>query len=61
MSGRVSDRGLDHDGTILRERPTALLARETNGDLALVLPFWRAQIAGAVTDADRLALGRLDQ
>ncbi|MFF0477305.1 nucleotidyltransferase [Streptomyces sp. NPDC004284] len=27
-------------------RPTSLLARETNGDLALLLPGWRAQPAG---------------
>ena len=42
-----------------RYHPTALLARETNGDLALVLPSWRAQVAAAVTDADRLALSRV--
>ncbi|MER5202939.1 nucleotidyltransferase [Streptomyces sp. NPDC002825] len=29
-------------------RPTSLLARETNGDLALLLPGWRAQPAGRV-------------
>ena len=38
-----------------RYRPTALLARETNGDLGLVLPRWRARFAEAVTDADRQA------
>lgn len=42
-----------------RYRPTALLARETNGDLALVRPSWRAQVAAAVTGADRLALSRV--
>ncbi|MGY0017628.1 nucleotidyltransferase domain-containing protein [Streptomyces sp. cg35] len=30
-----------------RYRPTSLLARETNGDLALFLPRWREQIAAA--------------
>jgi uncharacterized protein len=33
-----------------RYRPTALLARETNGDLGLVLPDWRARAGRAVTD-----------
>ncbi len=28
-------------------RPDSLLARETNGDLALLLPRWRARIAAA--------------
>ncbi|MFG2140887.1 nucleotidyltransferase [Streptomyces sp. NPDC048650] len=41
-----------------RYRPTALLARETNGDLALVLPRWRAKAAEAATDADRRTLSR---
>ena len=41
-----------------RYRPTGLLARETNGDLALVLPRWRARAAQAVTDADRRTLSR---
>ncbi|MFI1410931.1 nucleotidyltransferase [Streptomyces sp. NPDC020707] len=31
-----------------RYRPGTLLARETNGDLALLLPRWRERIAGAV-------------
>lgn len=39
-------------------RPTSLLARETNGDLALVLPRWRARAAEVATDADRKALSR---
>ncbi|CAM5536568.1 MULTISPECIES: nucleotidyltransferase domain-containing protein [Streptomyces] len=30
-----------------RYRPDTLLARETNGDLGLLLPRWRARIAGA--------------
>ncbi|MFG3116606.1 nucleotidyltransferase [Streptomyces sp. NPDC048197] len=41
-----------------RYRPTALLARETNGDLARVLPRWRAKAAEAATDADRWKLSR---
>ncbi|MFI6690532.1 nucleotidyltransferase domain-containing protein [Streptomyces sp. NPDC050433] len=42
-----------------RYRPTTLLARETNGDLARVLPRWRTEFAEAATDADRRSLGRL--
>lgn len=42
-----------------RYRPTTLLARETNGDLALALNRWRARAAEAVTDADRRALSRV--
>lgn len=42
-----------------RYRPTALLARETNGDLARVLPHWRAKAAETTTDADRRTLSRL--
>ncbi|WP_165984179.1 nucleotidyltransferase domain-containing protein [Streptomyces sp. YIM 98790] len=41
-----------------RYRPTSLLARETNGDLALVLPHWRARAAAAATDAERRTLNR---
>jgi predicted nucleotidyltransferase len=41
-----------------RYRPTGLLARETNGDLALRLARWRAQAAEAVTDNDRKVLSR---
>ncbi|CAM5700855.1 Putative nucleotidyltransferase OS=Streptomyces griseomycini OX=66895 GN=FHS37_005294 PE=4 SV=1 [Streptomyces griseomycini] len=41
-----------------RYRPTTLLARETNGDLARVLPRWRARAAEATTDADRRILSR---
>ncbi|MFI2380504.1 nucleotidyltransferase, partial [Streptomyces sp. NPDC018964] len=40
-------------------RPTALLARETNGDLARLLPHWRAKTAEASTDAARQTLSRL--
>lgn len=39
-------------------RPTTLLARETNGDVALALPRWRARAADAVTDSARKALSR---
>ncbi|WP_327686141.1 nucleotidyltransferase domain-containing protein [Streptomyces sp. NBC_00467] len=42
-----------------RYRPTALLARETNGDLALVLPRWRTRAAEAATDSERKALSRV--
>ena len=41
-----------------RYRPTSLLARETNGDLALVIPKWRARADAAKTDADRRLLAR---
>ncbi|MEV5980729.1 nucleotidyltransferase domain-containing protein [Streptomyces sp. NPDC052114] len=37
-----------------RYRPDALLARETNGDLALLLPRWRERIAAAGDDEDAL-------
>ncbi|NJP67510.1 nucleotidyltransferase [Streptomyces spiramenti] len=40
-------------------RPTALLARETNGDLHLALPDWRTRAAAARTDTERRALARL--
>jgi uncharacterized protein len=39
-------------------RPTGLLARETNGDLALLLPGWRARAASAVCEADWRTLNR---
>jgi predicted nucleotidyltransferase len=42
-----------------RYRPTTLLARETNGDLALALQRWRTRAAEAVTDTDRRALSRV--
>ncbi|MFC4003116.1 nucleotidyltransferase [Prauserella oleivorans] len=41
-----------------RYRPTSLLARETNGDLASLLPPWRLRAARAATEHDRRALGR---
>jgi hypothetical protein len=41
-----------------RYRPTALLARETNGDLARLLPGWRASLTSATTDAELLRLSR---
>ncbi|MEV8475831.1 nucleotidyltransferase [Streptomyces sp. NPDC051173] len=50
--------GPDLAAHLPRYRPTALLARETNGDLALVLPRWRARAAEATTNADREILGR---
>ncbi|MDX3643903.1 nucleotidyltransferase [Streptomyces sp. MB09-02B] len=51
--------GPDLAAQLPRYRPTALLARETNGDLARVLPLWRARAAEATTDADLRPLGRL--
>jgi uncharacterized protein len=39
-------------------RPTGLLARETNGDLALLLPGWRARAASAASDGDWRVLSR---
>ncbi|WP_343242838.1 nucleotidyltransferase domain-containing protein [Streptomyces sp. SID12501] len=39
--------GEDLAGHLPRYRPDSLLARETNGDLALCLPRWRRQIAEA--------------
>ncbi|MFF5724455.1 nucleotidyltransferase [[Kitasatospora] papulosa] len=50
--------GPDLAAQLPRFRPTTLLARETNGDLARMLPRWRAQAAAATTDADRRVLGR---
>jgi ABC-type amino acid transport substrate-binding protein len=41
-----------------RYRPDSLLARETNGDLALLLPRWRERIAAATTDEERRRLVR---
>ncbi len=51
--------GADLAERLPRYRPTALLARETNGDLALKLPHWRSAAAGAATHADRTTLSRL--
>ncbi len=39
--------GTDLAGRLPRYRPTGLLARETNGDLALVLPKWRSSLGVA--------------
>ncbi|WP_424892813.1 nucleotidyltransferase [Streptomyces sp. XH2] len=50
--------GTDLAAQLPRYRPTSLLARETNGDLALVLPRWRTRAAEAATDAERRTLGR---
>jgi uncharacterized protein len=50
--------GDDLAARLPRYRPTSLLARETNGDLHLFLPRWRARADAAVTDADRWALSR---
>jgi uncharacterized protein len=41
--------GPDLGGQLPRYRPTSLLARETNGDLALVIPRWRSRLAEAGT------------
>ncbi|MFF7543706.1 nucleotidyltransferase domain-containing protein [Streptomyces canus] len=41
-----------------RYRPDALLARETNGDLALLLPRWRERIEAAESDETRIRLVR---
>ncbi|MGW2707816.1 nucleotidyltransferase domain-containing protein [Streptomyces sp. NPDC001356] len=40
-------RGDDLAAHLPRYRPDSLLARETNGDLARLLPCWRERIAGA--------------
>ena len=50
--------GPDLAGRLPRYHPTSLLARETNGDLALVLPRWRARAAEAASDTDRRTLSR---
>ncbi|MEU9046064.1 MULTISPECIES: nucleotidyltransferase [unclassified Kitasatospora] len=50
--------GEDLAARLPRYRPTSLLARETNGDLALALPGWRARAAAATSDADLRALSR---
>jgi predicted nucleotidyltransferase len=41
-----------------RYRPTSLVARETNGDLARLLPGWRTRAADAATDRERKGLSR---
>ncbi|WP_042412538.1 hypothetical protein [Streptacidiphilus anmyonensis] len=50
--------GEDLAGQLPRYRPTSLLARETNGDLARLLPVWRDRRAAATTDAELLRLSR---
>jgi len=50
--------GEDLADRLPRYRPTSLLARETNGDLHLVLPRWRERAARAETADERAALGR---
>lgn len=50
--------GSDLAEQLPRYRPTGLLARETNGDLALALPRWRTRAAEAATDAERRTLSR---
>ncbi len=50
--------GADLAARLPSYRPTALLARETNGDLAGLLPRWREKAAVAGTDAERKVLSR---
>ncbi|MGA5701587.1 hypothetical protein [Peterkaempfera bronchialis] len=50
--------GDDLAARLPRYGPTSLLARETNGDLALLLPRWRTQAAAARTAPERRALCR---
>ncbi len=50
--------GKDLAERLPRYRPTSLLARETNGDLARLLPLWRERRAAATTDAELLRLAR---
>ncbi|MFH8384515.1 nucleotidyltransferase [Kitasatospora sp. NPDC018058] len=50
--------GGDLAGRLPRYRPTSLLARETNGDLALALPRWRERLDAADSDAGLKALSR---
>ncbi|MFB7663246.1 nucleotidyltransferase [Kitasatospora sp. NPDC056138] len=48
--------GEDLAGRLPRYRPTSLLARETNGDLAAAIPGWRERLArGTGTGAGALA------
>ncbi|MFE0172497.1 nucleotidyltransferase domain-containing protein [Streptomyces sp. NPDC059002] len=42
-----------------RYRPDSLLARETNGDLALLLPRWRERVAAAAGDDELRRVSRL--
>lgn len=50
--------GEDLAARLPRYRATSLLARETNGDLRLVLPRWREGAARASTAAERAVLAR---
>jgi uncharacterized protein len=50
--------GTDLAPQLPRYRPTSLLARETNGDVADSLPRWRDRLKEASTTADRRALSR---
>ncbi|MGW4687719.1 nucleotidyltransferase domain-containing protein [Streptomyces sp. NPDC004244] len=50
--------GPDLAGQLPRYRPDATLARETNGDLAALLPRWRARLDGAATPEDVRRLSR---
>ncbi|WP_280697806.1 nucleotidyltransferase domain-containing protein [Kitasatospora sp. GP82] len=49
--------GVDLAARLPRYRPTSLLARETNGDLALAIPRWRERLAGG-SEAELRVLGR---
>lgn len=50
--------GADLAEHLPRYRPDSLLARETNGDLAAVLPRWRARLEAASTPAEYRKLSR---
>ncbi|MFE4975031.1 nucleotidyltransferase domain-containing protein [Kitasatospora sp. NPDC056651] len=50
--------GEDLADRLPRYRPTSLLARETNGDLAQALPGWRERLAAAGAEAELRALSR---
>ncbi|MGH3212666.1 MAG: nucleotidyltransferase domain-containing protein [Trebonia sp.] len=50
--------GEDLAARLPRYRPTSLLARETNGDLADLLPGWRDQLGSAPSAAGLRALSR---
>ncbi|MDT0463923.1 nucleotidyltransferase [Streptomyces gibsoniae] len=50
--------GEDLTPRLPRYRPDSRLARETNGDLALLLPRWRTRVAEATTEDARRTLVR---
>ncbi|OKK18433.1 nucleotidyltransferase [Streptomyces sp. CB00455] len=50
--------GADLAEHLPRYRPDSLLARETNGDLAVLLPGWRARARAASTPQELRALSR---